>query len=342
MSLRLIQVGLGSHGRGVGSRFVVKSSDFVYAGLADLDARALEGFAQQHGISETLLYTDYRQAFRELAADAVLVEVASPAHYDICKAALENGLHVLVEKPFVLSMNEAEQLVRLAAENHKNIMINQNYRYFATVLTLKQAMQNQSMGKLQFMNAQFFRYHNGKPYQREMDNYILLEMTVHHVDMIRFLLDSDIVGVRGKTWKDPDSGYQGDPNVHAAYDTESGVPVFYISSLIAKGIPMPWEGIWRIQYEEGAIFLDDLGEGYGVYAVTADHGKTKLPLLIPEKESMHGVLAEFASSIREQREPAISGRDNLQTLAALFATSESSQEGIAIRPSRAGKIQGGI
>jgi predicted dehydrogenase len=338
MKLKLIQVGVGGHGRFVGGHFVAKSPDFVYAGLVDISPQSLEEFAQEHGISESLQYTDYRQAFQELDADAVLIEAASPVHYDVCKAALENDLHVLVEKPFTLTMEEAEELVRLAAEKNKNIMVNQNYRFFSTVLTLKKAMQDESLGKLSFINAQFFCDHNGKGYQRVMDNYILLEMSVHHVDMIRFLLDSDIVSVRGKTWNDPDSGYKGDPHVNAVYETESGVPVFYISSLLAKGVPMPWEGVWRIQYENGALYMDDLGEGYGVYKVGADRVKTKLPLFVPERESIHGSLAEFARSILENREPSTSGRDNLQTLAALLATSQSSREGVEVKLPRSVKI----
>ncbi|MBD2872831.1 Gfo/Idh/MocA family protein [Paenibacillus arenilitoris] len=334
MSLKLIQVGLGGHGRGVARHFVLPSPDFIYAGLVDIDSRSLETFAEEHGLSKSLLYTNYRQAFREAGADAVLIEAASPVHYEICRAALENGLHVLVEKPFVTSMEEAEELVRLAAEKERTIMVNQNYRFFSTVVTLKQVLREQPLGKPLFANAEFYCDHDGKPYQREMDNYILLEMSVHHVDMIRFLLDTDITAVRGRTWNHPGSGYKGDPNVNALYETEAGVPVAYGSSLIAKGARMPWEGLWRIQCEEGVVWLNDLGEGYGVYTVDARHEKTKLPLIVPEHEGIHGTLAEFARSIRENREPAASGRDNKRTLAALLATSESSREGAVVRLSQ--------
>jgi predicted dehydrogenase len=332
MKLKLIQVGVGGHGRGVGNLYVAKSPDFEYAGLVDIDTATMKEYAQTHDVAKKLLYTDYQKAFRELDADAVLLEVASPVHYDICKAALENGLHVLVEKPFALTMKDAEELVELASVKKRIIMVNQNYRYYSTVLTLKQAMQDSSLGKLKFMNTEFFFNHNGKPYQRKMDNYILLEMSVHHVDMIRFLTDSDIVSVQGKTWNDPDSGYKGDPHVNAVYETESGIYAFYMSSLLAIGIPTPWEGNWRIQFEQGSIYMDDLGEGYGVYKVDTDRIKTKLPFIETERENIHGVLAEFAQSIIEGREPVNSGgRDNLKTLAALFATSQSSKEGSVIR-----------
>jgi len=334
MILKLIQVGLGGHGRGVGMNFVVPSADFEYAGLVDLDVKALEGFAAQTGVPDEQLYTDYKKAFRELSADAVLIVSISPTHYEICKAALENNLHVLVEKPFVLTLQEAEELVELAAMKKRNIMVDQNYRFFSTVLTLKKAIKERSLGKLRFVHSQFFCDHDGKAYQRAMDNYTLLEMAVHHVDMIRFLLDSNIARVSGATWNHPDSAYQGDPHVSAVYETDTGIPVFYVSSLMAKGIRQPWEGIWRFQFEQGSVHLDDLGEGYGVYVIDANQTLTKVSAYVPEYESIHGVLSEFAQSIKEQREPSTSGRDNLHTLAALLATSHSSREQKTVQVSR--------
>ncbi|MFC5653825.1 Gfo/Idh/MocA family protein [Paenibacillus solisilvae] len=331
MSLKLIQVGLGAHGRGVGSSFVIPSPDFEYAGLVDLDSGVLEGYAAAFHLSKQILYTDYKQAFRDLNADAVLISAISPVHYQIAKEALKQNLHVLIEKPFVLTMEEARELVQLAADSKLSLMISQNYRYLPTVVTLKETLRSCSLGNLLFVNAQFFHDHNGKGYQRKMDNYILMEMSVHHVDMMRFLLESDIANVWGKTWNNPGSGYKGDPHVHAVYGAENGVSVFYLSSLLAKGIPMPWEGVWRFQFEQGSVYLDDLGEGYGVYVVDDSQSKTHIPLLIPEKESIHGVLAEFAQSIREGREPSISGRDNLNTIEALLATSASSAEGKEIK-----------
>jgi predicted dehydrogenase len=331
MSLKIIQVGLGMHGRGVASSFVVPSPDFEYAGLVDLNDEVLEGFAEEHSLSKQILYTDYKKAFRELDADAVFISAISPVHYLIAKEALEQNLHVLIEKPFVQTMEDARELVKLAAERHRSLMISQNYRYLPSVVTLKQTIQNCGLGNIQFVQSQFFYDHDGKGYQREMDNYILLEMSVHHIDMMRFLLDSNITSVWGKTWNYLDSGYKGDPNVNAVYQTESGINVFYLGSLLAKGIPVPWEGVWRIQFEQGSVYMDDMGEGYGIYVVGAEQSKTRIPFIVPEKESIHGVLAEFAQSIREERESAISGRDNLNTMEALLATSESSAKGIEIK-----------
>lgn len=331
MKLKMVHVGLGAHGRGVNEHFVLRSPDFECVGLVDRAYESLKTYAAEQGVSEDKLYEDYREAFREAGADAAMISVPSPLHYEVCKDALEQGLHIIVEKPFALSMKEAEDLVRIAEDHNVKIMVSQNYRYFPVVLTLKKAMDEHSLGRLLFVNGQFFCAHDGKPYQRQMQNYILLEMAVHHVDMIRFLLASDIKSVLGRTWNTEESGYAGDPNVNAVYETESGVTAVYTSSLLAKGMSMPWEGVWRIQYEQGSIYLDDLGEGYGVYIIGSNGEKTKLPMVMPERESIHGVLHDFSRAIIEDRDPAVSGKDNLKTLAALFATNQSSKQGALVK-----------
>ncbi|MFP5115396.1 Gfo/Idh/MocA family protein [Bacillaceae bacterium C204] len=332
MKLKLIQVGLGAHGTNVGKHFVLSSQDFEYVGLVDIDEKRLEECAKLFDVPKECCYSHYQEAFQNLQADAILITAISPAHYDICKAALLHGLHVLLEKPFVLNMNDAIKLVELGISRKKHIMINQNYRFFHTVQLVKKALQQKIFGNPLFVNAQFYFNHQGKPYQMVMHDYMLLEMAVHHIDMIRFLFDSNIENVRGKTWNLTESGYKGDPNVSAIYELDTGLPVFYFGSLLAKGLATPWEGTWRIQCEEGSIHLDDLGQGYGVYLVDANQQKVKWTEQITNPDGIHGTLIEFALSIREDRQPMSSGQDNLHTLAALFATSTSSKDGKVMYP----------
>lgn len=324
--LKLVQVGLGSQGTGVGMNAVVSSPDFEYVGLVDPYQQGLEGAAQQLNVDSSKLYKDHTKAFDEVSADAVYISAISTVHYEVCKEALENGLHVLIEKPFVLDINEGKELVELAEKKNLKLMVDQNYRYNLHVSDLMTLVQEKKLGDLEFINVQFYYFHEGKPYQKEMENYMLMEMAIHHVDLIRYVLASNVKSVTGKTWNEKNSGYQGDPFVHALFEMASGIPVIYTGTLLSKGLSTPWEGKWRIQCKNGSIHLDDLGQGYGVYVVDNDETVTRVPLEWIDYADIKRVFAEFAHSIREDREPAISGRDNLQTLATLLATNKSSKE----------------
>lgn len=328
MKLKLIQVGLGAHGMGVGRDYVLPSHDFEYAGLVDINESQLEACGELFNVPKNCRFNDYHKAFAQLDADAVLISTISPLHYEICREALLSGLHVLIEKPFVTEMNDALLLVEQAKTKNLRLMVSQNYRYLNNVVTLKKAIHDEKVGKPLYVKGDFYYDHYGKDYQCNMDNFMLLEMAVHHIDMMRFMFDSNIERVRGNTWNYLDSMYTGDDNVSAHYELENGISIFYFGSLVSKGLATPWEGVWRIQCEQGSLHLDDLGHGYGVYMVDACGQVKKLEYFLPkETESINGILGEFAAAIREEREPQISGRDNLYTLAALFATSDSSEVG---------------
>jgi predicted dehydrogenase len=332
VKIKIIQVGLGSHGTGVGVNAIVDSPDFEYAGLVDVDQGNLVDAGKLLHVDKAFLFTDYNESFSKLDADAVFISAISPVHYEVCKAALEHNLHVLIEKPFVLNMEEGKELVALAMEKNLKLMVDQNYRYNLNVLQLLKVIQEEQLGEIEFVNTQFYYYHDGKPYQKEMDNYVLMEMAIHHIDLIRYILDSNVKMVSGKTWNEENSGYKGDPSIHAVFEMESGVPVFYTGSLLSKGLSTPWEGSWRIQCQHGSIHLDTIGQEYGVYLVNEEGEITQSPVIWKDYEDLRSIFKEFACSIREDREPKISGKDNLQTLATLFATSKSSKEGMKVSP----------
>ena len=328
MKLKLIQVGLGAHGMGVGRDYILPSKEFEYAGLVDINESQLKVCGELLNVPPNRQFTDYHKAFTELDADAVFISTISPMHYEICREALLSGLHVLIEKPFVTEMNDAIVLVEQAKTNNLRLMVSQNYRYNNNVVTLKKAVQDEKVGKPLYVKGDFYYNHYGKNYQCKMDNFMLLEMAVHHIDMMRFMFDSNIEKVRGETWNFLEDMYKGDSNVSGNYELKNGISIFYFGSLVSKGLATQWEGDWRVQCERGSLHLDDLGQGYGVYMVDESGQVEKLECVLPkEKENINGILGEFAAAIKEERESKISGRDNLYTLAALFATSDSSKEG---------------
>ncbi|WP_374019134.1 Gfo/Idh/MocA family oxidoreductase [Paenibacillus thiaminolyticus] len=327
MKYKIIQAGLGAHGYGIAQNVIMPSTDFSLVGLVDIDPDRLKQGAAEFQLPETSCYSSYEKAFQECEADAVFVAVISPLHYDICKCAMEHSLHVLVEKPFTVTLEEAKEIVSIADQRHLKIMVNQNYRYLPNVMALKNAIDQEIVGKPQFAVGEFYYMHDGKPYQREMDRYMLMEMAVHHIDMIRYMFDSNVDNLMGKTWNVRDSGYAGEPNAHAMLELENGLPVFYTGSLLAKGMGSPsWEGCWRVQCKQGSLHLADMGQGYGVYAVDEQEQIKQLGISKQWMESVDAVLAEFASSIREDRQPLMSGADNLHTMATLLAMDLSSKQ----------------
>lgn len=79
-----------------------------------------QAFAQQYGIPRC--YDSYEALAADPEVEAIYVATPNTLHYENCKLCLEQGKHVLCEKPFTISPEQAQQLYRLAEEKHLFLM----------------------------------------------------------------------------------------------------------------------------------------------------------------------------------------------------------------------------
>ena len=91
--------------------------------LVAVGSRHLESaqaFAQQYGIPRC--YDSYEALAADPEVEAIYIATPNTLHYENCKLCLEQGKHVLCEKPFTISPEQAQKLYRLAEEKHLFLM----------------------------------------------------------------------------------------------------------------------------------------------------------------------------------------------------------------------------
>ena len=118
-----------------------------------------------------------------VALDAAIVTAPSPAHAAVIRAALERGLHVIVEKPFTTDLGEARALVGLAERQKRTLMVSQNYRLHPGFASVRQLARGGEWGRIRSVAGAFWMDWAGKPYQHAMHHVMALEMAIHHYDM---------------------------------------------------------------------------------------------------------------------------------------------------------------
>lgn len=93
-------------------------------------------------------------------SDAELVIITAPndVHFPLAKRALENGKHVIVEKPFVTRVEEGEALIALAEEKGLLLSVYHNRRWDGDFLTLKKLMEEGRLGEIKLFESHFDRY----------------------------------------------------------------------------------------------------------------------------------------------------------------------------------------
>jgi predicted dehydrogenase len=118
---------------------------------ADLDVRRLVSIeASQSGIETT---TDI-QALMRSNVDAIAIATPVRTHYQLAREALLHGKHVLVEKPLTASVTEAEELVALAEERQRILMVGHTFEYSPAVQKLHKLVQNGDLGRIYCIEAE--------------------------------------------------------------------------------------------------------------------------------------------------------------------------------------------
>ena len=257
--------------------------------------------------------------------DAAVVTAFSPAHAEAVRAALEHGLHVVVEKPFTTTLEDARALVAHAEARGRTLMVSQNYRFFPGVATLRELVRTGAYGRIRAVTGQFWCDWAGKPYQHAMQHVMALEMAVHHFDLVRALFDAEPAGGTVREWNPDPARFGGGGGLEALFEMNAphgAFPFVYSGSLVGRAKLTPWPGLWRFEFDRATLVVDTVAGRYGLYHATADgfHWLGSFG----DEVSFAASFAHFVTSLRTGREPWSSGRDNLGTMTMTLAYTAAS------------------
>jgi predicted dehydrogenase len=133
-----------------------------------------------------------------------------------------------------------------------------------------------------------------------------------------------------RTWNPPWSLFTGPSEGAGLIESGPDLVTSYRASWVSSGVRTAWAGEWRMDFSEGEIWWTSRGDGPNGWAsdvVTVRQGKKVEKLVLPAMERVDraGSLTEFVTAIEEGREPLISGRNNLGSLATTYASVESAR-----------------
>jgi scyllo-inositol 2-dehydrogenase (NADP+) len=100
------------------------------------------------------------EATQDPSIELVIVNTPNETHYDFARQALEHGKHVIVEKPFTVTTQEANDLIELANTKKKILTVFQSRRWDGDFLTVKRVIEDKLLGKLVEYEAHYDRFRN--------------------------------------------------------------------------------------------------------------------------------------------------------------------------------------
>jgi predicted dehydrogenase len=138
-------------------------------------------------------YTDYETMLDQAALDAVVLSTPTYLHGPQARAALDRGLHTLLQKPPALDSRDAAALLSSAARSRGVLLIDYSYRYTATAQAIRAAVAGGALGRLLAIDARFHNIWGPQQawfFQRSTaGGGALLDLGVHLIDLALYLLD---------------------------------------------------------------------------------------------------------------------------------------------------------
>src|SRR3569832_789020 len=301
-------------------------------GLVDSNLQAAEALRQELGLTTAATGSDLENMLSVTKPDLLFDVVVPSARRDVVLAGLRHGCHVLTEKPMASSLAEARDLVAAAKSAGRVHAVVQNRRYIDGVRRIRETIQSGVLGELTALHADFFIGAHFGGFRDEMQNVLLLDMAIHTLDAARFMANAEPLAVYALETNPRGSWYAHGAAANAIFEFSDDVLFTYRGSWAAEGATTSWESQWRIVGTTGTLLWDG-AERFAARAVAGDSGFLR-PLRDvavpppPHPAQTHGhasVIAAFLDAIETGRSPETVGRDNIKSLAMVFAAIESAR-----------------
>jgi predicted dehydrogenase len=268
--------------------------------------------------------TDWRRLLGRGTVDAVIIATPQDAQAEIARAAIEAGIHVLIEKPAARHADELRDLPELAAKHNVRVRVGFNHRYHRAFQQARRLVDSGILGPLLFIRARYG--HGGRPgYDREWraqpqrsGGGELIDQGVHLIDLARWFL-GEFVEVSGFAhtyfWDMPveDNGFM-------LLKTATQQVAFMHASCTEWKNTFSWELYGR----DGKLQVEGLGGSYGVerlfwYKNRPEMGPPETTIWeYPMEDNSWGAeMAEFLEDIRSLREPSAGLNDAIAALAVV-------------------------
>ena len=266
--------------------------------------------------------------------EAVIVCTPPHLHAPISIAAMRAGKHVLCEKPLARTVNEAEDMVRIAREQGVNLKCGLNLRHHPGVQQARQWFEGGLIGEIMFIRCRYGI--GGRPgYDEEWRAKAeiggggqLMDQGIHLLDLCRWFLGDfeQVIGVVATLFWDVAPL---EDNAFALLRTGAG----QVASLHVSWTQ--WKPLFSFEMfgRDGYIQVEGLGGAYGTERATLGRRDFQAPFAEEtvenrrEDASWREEWREFVAAIAERRQPLGSGEDGLAALRLATKVYESAKTG---------------
>ncbi|SDF17536.1 Gfo/Idh/MocA family protein [Sporomusa acidovorans] len=320
-----------------------RQAGFQPHAITSLDLAESKMVAEKFGIPK--VYNSWQQLIADQDVEVLDIAIPPDKQLAVIKEVVKHRhiKGVLCQKPLAMNSREAVEIVRLCDNAGIKIGVNSNMRYDQSMRALKTILSRNYLGEVVLATIEMRAIPHWQDFLKKYDRIEILNMGIHHVDIFRYLF-GDPEKITAVTRKDPRTQF-------THIDGISQYTFRYQNDLMATSLDDVWawpgEGAekdiyikWRVEGTEG---MAQGSIGWPSYPERTPSTLEFTTKQAPNQwfrpkwnsvwfpDAFKGTMAQLLCAIEEDREPEISGRDNLKTMAAIDACYLSIQEGRTVR-----------
>ena len=337
--MKVIQVGIGGMGE-TWLRAVQRSPQVDLAGIVEIDAAIADAQADAYQLDRSLIFNTLPDALNAVKADAVINVTPPRFHREICVTSMSAGLPVLTEKPLADTLVDARAIVSVAIESGLLCGVAQNYRYRPLTQTIKAILDSGELGALGALQAEFYRGPHFGGFREEMAHPLILDMSIHHFDLMRLFLGSNAKTITARSWNPTWSWFAGDASAAAQIEFGGGLQATYSGSWCSQAFETSWNANWRFDCERGVLRVEDdrifaqqlLSVDEGARGLAGIHDDMReIPLMAMKREGQDYLLHEFCQAVTSGSSFATTAQDNIHTMEFVFGVMRACDGGETVR-----------
>jgi predicted dehydrogenase len=322
-------VGYGYWGPNLARNFAAQP-DCRLVAICELQKERARLAGQRH--PGVLVTPEYDRLLENPAIDAVVIATPVRGHYPLARRALLAGKDVLVEKPITESLPEAEELIRLAADNGRILAVDHTYLFSGAVQKIKEIVDSGDLGQLLYFDSVRINLGLFQP-----DVNVIYDLAPHDLSILCYLVEDDPVAVWATGASQLVGGLQHMAYLHLEY---SGgliahfhlnwmAPVKMRRTLLGGTRKMivydDMEPSEKVKVYDKGIVLKNSGQE-SLYKILVDYrtGDMVAPKLA-HQEALQAEAEHFIHCVQTRSQPRADGTAGLRVLRILHAAAMSLQ-----------------
>ena len=311
--------------------------DATVAIVCDANADRLRLVRERY--PQVAVTTAVDEVFSRKGLDAVLVATPATTHYEIGRRCLLAGKHVLVEKPLTTNAADGDELIRVAKEQNRILMVGHTFLYNSAVRKLKELVSSDNFGKPYYLHA---TRTNMGPIRQDIN--VSWDLASHDVSIFNYLLEAqpDWVSAVGSRSLGSDREDVAFCNLHYPNNVLANVHVSWLEpnkvrEVVAVGSRQrvvfdDLDNLEHIRiFEKGVAASNVEAESFGEFRLLVRDGDIISPR-VDAAEPLKTLAAHFLECIATNTKPLTDGANGVAVVKAMCAINESlAQNGVPVR-----------